>query len=171
VTRAPILYTWSGEAMIPSPRLLARCNEQFEIGHDYRLIEHEERSTRSHNHQFAEIHDAWLNLPEELQAQYPSDEHLRKFALIMTGWSNKRQLVCRSAVEAERFARFMRPQDEYAVIDVTGNIITEFTAKSQSKRKMSAADFQKSKTDILHYVAAMARTTAQDLKKNAETVA
>jgi hypothetical protein len=171
VTRTPILYTWSGEAMIPSPRLLARCGEQFTVGEAYRLIEHEDRSQRSHNHQFAELHDAWLNLPEELQSQYPTEDHLRKFALIMTGWSDKRQLVCRSHVEAERVASFMRPRDAYAIIEVTGNIITEFTAKSQKKNKMNNADFQKSKTDVLHYVAAMARTTAKELKRNAETVA
>lgn len=168
---APISYTWSGEAMIPSPRLLARCNEQFNVGERYLLIEHEERSMRSHAHQFAEISEAWANLPEELQPQYPTPEHLRKFALIMTGWCDKRQLVCRSQVEAERIARFMKPQDEYAVIDVSGNIITEYRAKSQSLKAMGAKDFQRSKTDVLHYIAPMARTTPEQLKKAAETVA
>lgn len=168
---APISYTWSGEAMIPSPRLLARCIEQFSVGERYLLIEHEDRSMRSHNHQFAEITEAWQNLPEELQAQYPTPDHLRKFALIMTGWCDKRQLVCRSQVDAERMAAFMRPRDEYAIYDVTGNILTEYVATSQSMKAMGARDFQQSKTDVLHYVAAMARTTPSELKKNAETVA
>lgn len=168
---APILYTWSGEAMIPSPRLLARCNEQFTVGDTYRLIEHEDRSQRSHNHQFAEIHQAWLNLPEELAVNFPTDDHLRKYALIMTGWCDKRQLVCRSHVEAERIAGFMRPTDEYAIIEVKDNIITEYVAKSQKRNKMNAADFQKSKTDILNYVAPMANTTPAKLKQAAETVA
>ena len=169
--RTPILYQWTGEAMIPSPRLLARCNEQFTVGETYRLIEHEDRSKRSHDHYFAELQDAWLNLPEEIAAQHASPEHLRKFALIMTGWSNKRQLPCRSEVEARRIAAFIRPGDEYAIIDVTGNIITEYVAKSQSMKAMGARDFQRSKTEVLEYVAAMARTTPEALKKNAETVA
>lgn len=74
-------------------------------------------------------------------------------ALIRTGYCNKRQLVCRSAKEAERMAAFMRPTNPLAVIEVDNCVVTEWTAESQSNRAMGKQRFQESKDAVLGWVA------------------
>ena len=51
--------------MEPLGRHHERCNELFVVGEIYRMNAVEERSLASHNHFFAALHDAWLNLPDE----------------------------------------------------------------------------------------------------------
>ncbi|WP_216073446.1 hypothetical protein, partial [Acinetobacter baumannii] len=72
----------------------------------------------SHNHEFAWLHEAWHSLPERYAEQFPSSEHLRKYALIQAGYSNSHSLVCGSKAEALRLAAFIRPMDEFAVVTV-----------------------------------------------------
>ena len=84
----PELFTWDGEAMVPRhPR---RADQLFVVGETYPLIINEDRSVATHNHEFAWLREAWLNLPETLADLYPSPEHLRKRALIEAGYSTYR---------------------------------------------------------------------------------
>ena len=82
----PLLWSWDGEAMWPRPAFVREANEQFVVGETYRLVEFEDRSAESHAHQFAFINEAWKNLPERLVKEFPSSAHLRKRALIETGF-------------------------------------------------------------------------------------
>ena len=139
--------------MEPLPRFAKQADADFVIGEVYRLGVIEERSQASHSHYFACLHDAWLNLPEELGRRFPTVEHLRKQALIRTGYHDERSIVCASEDEAQQVAAFVSPMDDYAFVTVFGNVVTVYTAKSQALRAMGKDVFQASKDAVLSYVA------------------
>src|SRR5258708_5689576 len=80
----PIAFEWDGEAMKPLQPKLA--DKEYVVGERYTLAPFEQRSLATHNHEFAWLYEAWMNLPEALAEQYPSPEHLRKRALIDAGY-------------------------------------------------------------------------------------
>ena len=150
---APITCRWDGEAFVPASQYwAARADRDFVVGEVYRIAEQRERSAASHNHFFAAINDAWANLPERLQEEYPTSEHLRKKALIRKGYADERSIVCASKAEALRVASFVKPMDEYAIVTVREGVVRVYTAQSQSTRSMGAKAFQESKQAVLDYV-------------------
>src|SRR5213075_1352363 len=101
----PQWFEWSGEAMIP---LNARSADRiYTVGQRYHLEHREERSSQSHAHYFACINEAWQNLSPALAERFSSPEHLRKFALIKSGYRDERSFVCASKAEAQRLAAFL----------------------------------------------------------------
>lgn len=168
MSEVPILFDWDGEAMVPaSPHWAKRCDEQFVVGEKYRLAIHEERSANSHNHYHAAVHDAWMNLPEELAAQYPTPEKLRKHALIKAGFANTREVVFETPEDALRAAAFARALDDYAVVTVRENVVTMYTAKSQTYRAMNKDDFQASKQAVLDILEGFIGAEPGDLRREA----
>lgn len=160
-TFPPQHFEWSGEAMIPlHPR---RADKTFVVGQRYSLVQHEDRSEASHRHEFAWLREAWQSLPEHLSERFPTEKHLRKWALIRAGYSDSHTITCRSKAEAVRVAAFIRPIDEFAVVIVQGTTVTRFTAKSQSKRAMGAKEFYESKERIMEVVARMLNVEPQEL--------
>lgn len=150
----PIMFRWDGEAMVPASGFWSRkADEQFVVGQRYRMVEESERSTVSHNHEFAWLTEAWNSLPDELLAQYPNSEILRKHALIAKGFCTMVQHACPTMAEAQRLAAILRPMDAYAVVIQRGNVVTVYHAASQSRRAMGAAQFQQSKQAIIEFVA------------------
>lgn len=150
MTEQPIQVIWDGEAFVPANGHWAkRADEQFVVGERYALVEHHERSSASHAHYFATLHDLWLNLPERMAPQFPTAEHLRKHALIATGYADKRSIVCSSAAEARRLAVFIEPTDTFALVKVEAATVTVWTAQSQSHKAMGKKVFQQSKDDVL----------------------
>lgn len=143
------MFRWTGEAMVPLKGFAQRCNEAFSVDGTYRLEAREERSLRTHNHFFAAVNDAWLNLPEDLVERFPTPEHLRKWCLIKAGFREERSIAAGSAQEAERIAAFVRPMDEYAVIVVRDAVVTVYTAKSQSYKAMNKQEFSEAKRAVL----------------------
>ena len=85
---------------------------QFVIGQCYRLAEIEERSEASHEQEFAWLREAWLSLPESIAREFPSPEHLRKRALIATGWCTTTDYVSGSAAETIRWAAKLRKEGD-----------------------------------------------------------
>lgn len=162
-TGRPIAFQWDGEAMRPLHPKLA--DKEYVVGERYMLAPFEQRSVASHNHEFAWLHEAWLNLPERYAEQFPSAEHLRKYALIQAGYSNSHSLVCGSKAEALRVAAFIRPLDEFAVVTVNGCVVNRFTAKSQSRRAMGREEFQDSKTKIMDVIAQMIGVEPEQLAR------
>lgn len=167
----PLLFTWTGDSFVPLKRFQKACDDQFVIGERYLLEETKERSQVSHNHYFASLHDGWLNLPETVAERFPTVEHLRKWCLVRVGFHDQRSIVASTKAEAQRIAAFIRPVDEFAVVIVSECTVTIYTAKSQSKKAMGAADFQKSKSAVLDLIANMIGTDAGSLAKNAEHAA
>lgn len=163
----PIPFVWDGEAMVPAERFRKHCDKEFVVGLEYPLVIHESRSRASHNHFFASIEEAWLNLPEHLQEHFPSSEHLRKYALIKSGYADNRSIVCASKAEAQRLACFIKPMDAYAIVSAHEATVTVWTAQSQSHKAMGKAVFQKSKDDVLDIIAGLVGVKPQTLAQEA----
>ena len=160
-TFPPLTCDWDGEVFRPiHPR---RADNYLTVGERYSLVQYEERSSASHNHEFAWLKEAWQSLPEHLAEKFPTSEHLRKWALIRAGYSDSHTIVCSSKAEAVRVAAFIRPMDEFAVVVVQGATVTRYTAKSQSKRAMGAKTFYESKERIMEVVARMLDVEPQEL--------
>ncbi len=123
----------------------------------------EERSQASHGHFFALINQAWQNLPEEYADRFPSADHLRRWALIKSGWREERTTVCASVEEAERTAAFVKPIDDYAIVVRHECVVIVWTAKSQSMTAMGKADFQQSKDDCLRVLSELIGTDVSNL--------
>ncbi len=149
----PILMQWTGDSFAPATSYWQRqADEHFVVGQRYRLVEEQERSTATHNHEFAWLQEAWNSLPDELFAQYPNSEVLRKHGLIAKGYCTMVQHVQPTAAEAQRLGAILKPYDAYAVVVVRGNVVTVYTAVSQSKRAMGAKQFQQSKQALMEFV-------------------
>ena len=149
----PIRWQWDGEAMVPATGYWAKCaNKRYVVGETYTMDEIYVRSAETHRHYFACIRSAWESLPDELRAQYPTAEHLRKFALINAGYCTKVQHVCKSEAEAHRLAAAIKPYDTYQLVMVEGPIVTVWHALSQDQRSMDKAKFQASKEAVLRWI-------------------
>jgi hypothetical protein len=151
---APILlrYEGDGEFRVLSNYWASRADREFVVGETYKMVEHHDRSTASHNHFFASIANAHGNLPDELLEIYPSTEHLRKKALIRKGYRDEREYVCASKAAAAELVRTIRVLDDYAIIEARENVVRIWTAKSQSVKAMGAKEFQESKTAVLDFI-------------------
>lgn len=168
MSSAPITMKWNGEAMIPANALwAARADRQFVVGEVYKMVEHNDRSENSHNHYFAAVKNGFDNLPDDLRGDYPTVEHLRKKALIRCGYRNERDIVLSSKADAERVAAFMRPADDYSIVFNVECVVREWTAKSQKKSAMDAREFQKSKQDVLDFIAQLLGVQPEDLARSA----
>ena len=167
MSAAPILVRWNGEAeaFVPLPHFVKRCNTTFTDTEIYRMAIEEERSAQSHRHYFATLFDAWTNLPEREAERFPSAEYLRKYALIRTGYSDQRQIVCASKAEAQRLRAFVAPMDDYAIVTAVESVVTVFTAKSQSTKAMGRREFNESKQRVLDYVSQLLGVSTNDLRK------
>lgn len=150
----PIPYRWEGDIMRPLPGFAKRCDALYVVGETYTLAPVEQRSSKSHAAYFAYLHDAWLSLPDHLAMQFPSEDALRKHALIMTGFRHERKLVLSSKEEARKVAAFLRPQggDSYAIISVHECVVVEWKAMSQSYRAMPKGQFQASQRAVRDWV-------------------
>ena len=162
-----ILFEWDGEAMVPRKGFAKRCDETYVVGEIYRMEVREERSLISHRHFFASVHEAWLNLPEALSERFATPEHLRKYALIKSGFRDERSFACGSKAEARRLAAFMQPFDDYAVVVVRESTVIAYTAKSQSMKAMGKKDFQRSKDAVLGVCAEMIGVQPEALENKA----
>jgi hypothetical protein len=151
--------------MIPMPRFRKQCDQQFVVGEEYPMTILEARSRNSHNHYFASVHDAWKNLPEDIATDFPSDQHLRKTALCKTGWATMKNFVCETPEHARQLAMFCRSVDGYAVIELRGNIVRIFEAVSQDAANMGREDFQKSKDDVLNWIATLIDVKPAELRR------
>lgn len=167
MSTAPILFEYDGKALVPYGRFAREAKRSFEVGRRYLMTEHQNRSHASHNHYFASLTEGWQNLPEALAHEFPTEEHLRKFALIKAGYARKQQSVWPSADVAARVAALVKPIDTYAVVEVDGCVVTIWTAMSQSTREMSAKTFQASKEAVLDIVASMVSVDRATLHANA----
>lgn len=160
-----MVFTWTGDAMIPlRPVQAAR---QYDTGKKYRLSVDEDRSDSSHNHFFAAVREAWMNLPENLAEKFPTPKHLRKFALIKTGYCKQKTFVAGTEKEAMAVAAFVEPMDEFSIVERRGTTVTVWTARSQKRNSMNKKMFQESKDAVLNELAAMVKISRETLEKNA----
>lgn len=163
----PLWFYWSGDHMVPLTRFADRARKQYTIGEKYRLVEEHERSQVSHNHFFACLQEAWTQLPEEYAQRFPSVEALRKWSLVRAGFATERSIVADSPEQAIEIGAFVRPSDPYAVITVKSNVVTVYTAMSQSRKNMGHKQFTASKQAVLEIVSQMVGVDVDTLASNA----
>lgn len=160
-TAPPVPFQWDGEVMKPlQPK---RADAFYTVGERYIMVPVSHRSDATHKHEFAWLREAWMNLPEALADDFPTSEHLRKFALIKAGYFDSHTITCGSRAEALRVAAFIKPIDEFAVVVTNAATVTRYTAKSQSRKAMGAKDFQESKTAIMDLIAGMIGVAPKEL--------
>jgi len=146
-------FTWNGEAMVPAKPKAA--DKVFVIGRRYWLEEVSDRSWVSHRHEFAWIAEAWQNLPEQLADTFPTPEHLRKAALIATGYFRETVIDAGNAAAALRVAAYARGEDEFASVKARGSTVIVRKARSQRMHghdRMDKTEFQASKDAIIGWI-------------------
>ncbi len=165
---APVAFRWMNGSMVPLNRFFAdRAAKQFEPGREYVLVPKEGRSIESHNHYFLKLHEAWLNLDEKYTDEIPSEDHLRAWALVKAGFAERHTIKCASHDDALRTAAIAASRDKIRIIEINDCLVTIWIPESQSMKEMGKERFQASKTAVLDIVSAMARTTREELEKNA----
>lgn len=166
--RDSMAYRWSNGGFFPTERFQEPAAERYVDGAVYWLTDEPERTEKSHNHEFGFISTAWKTLPDHLTAEYPTSEALRKRALIATGWRTTQDYVCGSKAEAARWAANLRRElDEYALVIVSETVVRVFRARSQSRKAMGGVDFNRSKQDILHWIANLLGVSPETLSSAA----
>jgi hypothetical protein len=154
--------------MIPArPR---DAEKAFVAGRRYWLDEVSERSWISHEHQFAWIAEAWNNLPEALADLYPTPEHLRKAALIATGWRREVIIDAGSRAAALRVAAYARGEDAFAHVVARGLTVVVRKARSQRMHgadRMDKTEFQQSKDAIMGWIAQLIGVKPDELMRGA----
>lgn len=158
---------WKDGVFLPENRMIRRCHQEFGEGEIITFERNEDRDMNSHRHYFASIKTVWDNLPEELMAEYPTAEHLRKKTLIKIGLADEKTLVCDSAQEAAIVAAFIAPIDDYSIVTVKGCVVVRYSAQSQSVAAMGRERFQDSKWQVLNTIAALIGVSSSSLHKNA----
>lgn len=166
--QAPFPFTWNGEAMVPPRAFARRADQTFVVGQTYTLVEVQDRSSASHRHYFAQVREAFANLPEAAAERFPTENHLRKYALIKAGFYDERSFTAASRAEALRLAAFLRPIDEFALVITTDKTVTEYRAKSQDSTSMDKATFQDSKDKVLAVLSEMIGVTPSTLQRQGE---
>ena len=62
--------------------------------------------------------------------------------------------VCKTKAEAERWAAYLRPLDEFSIVTFDGVVVVQYIAKTQSKNGMpDKGEFQRSKEAVLGFLA------------------
>jgi hypothetical protein len=163
----PILMSWNGDQFDPLDRFRKLCDERYVVGEIYSIEAQQPRSKASHSHYFACLHKAWLNLPPPWDAKFPTEDHLRAYALIKCHYYDLKQLVCQTPAQAAAVSAFMGDVKEMSVVELEGPVISVFTAKSQSMREMGRKAFQQSKQDVLDYVSDLIGVDVTTLRNEA----
>lgn len=154
MSEAPTLKCqWTPEGFRPANRIVAqRAAESLRPGDYYFVTYEHERSQKTHKHQFAWVREAWKTLPEHLEQEFASPDHLRKWALIQAGYYDEKIIDVGTKAGAERVAAFVRGDDEFAHVVARGGVVVVRKAQSQSVAAMGARQFQASKSAILDII-------------------
>jgi hypothetical protein len=166
--RRPVRVTWTGAAFVPDGnRELSYCQQLFGSGEVFVIDPEQERDMNSHRHYFAQLKEAWRNLPEELDQQYPDPDIFRKKLLVEAGYFHESEIVCDTVRDAETSLAFMASLDVSATIVRRGRVIKKYVAKSQSLAAMGRTEFQRSKWAVLELAANLIGVTPKKLERNA----
>lgn len=134
----PYMFVWRrdvGEhgAMVPVRGIARVVASKYQDGMGYLLEPASLGSTPAEKAFYAEVNNAWKQLPESMQADYPSANHLRKRALIKCGFFDVVETVCDTEDDAKRAAALVRG-DEFAVVVVNGTVVRKYTPMSMKVR-------------------------------------
>jgi hypothetical protein len=142
----PLVWTDEGCFRPATPYWQSKADKRFVVGLKYLMVELQERSVKAHRHYFANLKEAFDNLPEG--HEFADVEALRARALIMTGWREEEVTIWSTKQDAERFVKY-RQRSKHELVVVNDNNVVVFRPKSQSLRAMGKKDFMQSKQDVL----------------------
>lgn len=151
----PLRYTGNGDFSAANAYHARALDKALVIGEVLTWERMEARSTESHNHYFAAIHEAWINLPETVAGEFPNPESLRKYALIKAGYCTVKKVACLTASAANELTTYLLSIDSFLLCEVYGNVATVYRAQSQSMKAMGKKEFQKSKQAVLDILSSM----------------
>ncbi len=143
-----------------------RAGELYTVGHRYTLEEWDEPTEKSRKHYYACVRKGYENLPERPAEYFTSPSHLRKYALIRTGFHHHSQHVFDSHKDAKVMAIVAKRIDAYCITKVTGPVVDIFTAKSQRGSAMKRHEFYESKQTVLEWIAELIGITVSELTTN-----
>lgn len=159
---------WNGEVFEPQYEPAKTwCQHNLHPWEHVTLTIWRARTKRTHNHQFAWLHDALENLPEKYldEPWAQTEDHLRKYALIRTGYFNCQTIPVDSREEAMRWATILREMDSYCIVVARDDVVYRYTAQSQKMKEMGRDRFQKSKQAILEFIAGLIGVHHEDLAR------
>ena len=150
--RTLLNFTWDGEAFTrPAAIRPGECDRFFVVGERYALVEHHERSTATHNHYFAALHEAWQALPDHWASSSQPASTCANSALIKSGYHD--QTACYAVSVARRsHAVCERDPSSRRFLDCDHRRINRcqrFHRKEPPMRAMGKKDFQESKEKVL----------------------
>jgi hypothetical protein len=160
-----MMFHWNDYVMRPLGRDLQAARKRFKAGYIYWLTEEPPRTEASHRHYFAAVNEAWNSLPERFRDEWwaVSAEHLRKYALIMTGHCKTTSIACKNANLALYAMLEFRERDHYSMVSCDNYTVHWSTALSQDERHMKKKAFEKSKQDVLDYLAQLIGVPTMEL--------
>ncbi len=164
---APILATWTGSEFEPARRHAKTLDATLTIGVQYLLEIQEPHSEKARRHFFAQLHDIWISLPEDIAERWPSVESFRKAGLIATGFCDKTEAICATNKQAQALAASFGRIDDYVMVEIRDRAIAVWTARSQKRAVMGNDDFKASKQAVLEWAAHQVGVKAEDVAGDA----
>jgi len=166
----PAVFTWTGEAMVPTPESLPLCMRQFDKGALYQMRAMRERSVKSHNEFMALVKEAFDNLPEHLASRFPTVSRLRYWCLAKCGYCAEKTRIFQTRHDAKVFEDYVIESSTTSYCQVEGNVAMIWTPTSQRYKydpEMDYEEFEKSKEAVLELLADMIGVHPRELKRNA----
>lgn len=162
------------KAMVPTKRYRRTATQQFHDGEEYPLTIVQARSRAAHNRYFAALHEAFVNVREDIAARWPTEEHFRAWLLIETKWCVEKEIDCVNERHAMLLAKHCRSESPFARIKITESpttgkktLVFIWVPMSQDHSSMDKETFKKSSDDVLDLAAHFSRTNRTELLKNA----
>lgn len=163
---------WRDGTLIPLDKFQPDCRRFFVHDGIYVVEADRPEHIAANKAYHAEIRTLWSNLPETLDVHYPKPEHLRKRALIKTGYYTANYVTLETEEEARVVQSIMKPLDEFSVVIRRNNVVRVYRPRSQRLRReeddavrMDADELKQSRKDVLDFCRALVSVSAADARK------
>ena len=170
----PVAFRRHKNALVVDPRYRKVFEAQFTEGADYIMVPVQARNMAQHSGYFAEVNRTHENLDERIAHLYPTATHLRKWALCESNFCTVKIIDCGTPAVAKATAVMCRGLDQFAQIKIRGSVLTVKQALSQQIAPppvgMDADTFKASRTAVLDLITPLARTTPDEVQKEAASV-
>ena len=159
-----ILCTWTGDAFIPEKRHEKALDAEMVIGDQYYIEPQKPASEKARRFFHAQLADLWQGLPEEIAERWPTVESFRKAGLIACGYCHKVEAVCATNQQAQALAASYTRLDDYVVVEIRDSVISVWTARSQRRNAMDAAERKAANAAVLEWAAAQVGVSSEQVK-------
>lgn len=148
-----LTFIWTEDGtMKPIPSQLAVAQKRFKVGESYRF---RPDRIKGRGGFFKKVKELWEQLPEQYGARWKTPDALRHAVMIELGYCDHQDFVLDDQKAALRLASYMRQNDPYCVVKVRDNVVTRWSAWSQSPDHMTEQQFYDINIPILDYIRAM----------------